>query len=201
MKNKLWLTLGALCVIALASVPASAQCYIGGNITAEESDSDLGDWCYTLEVMWDTGDQTSLSHLNLVIDLPTGTCECYEVVEAISFGYPAGSSDGYPDGCMVDYEAWIECNGDPSIPIEGILIKWEPLYDESCEPGPTGTGYFMFYSDYSPVPVDESLPVVVEKNAGQYCEGTVTGVFPGLPCNPVSAEATTWSQLKSLYER
>ena len=46
--------------VALAAAPASAQCYIGGVITAEENagDPSLGAWCYTMEVTWDTGEQS-----------------------------------------------------------------------------------------------------------------------------------------------
>jgi len=114
----------------------------------------------------------------------------------------AGSSDGTPDGCLVEYEAFLECNGDPSIPIEGILFKWEPLLmDPNCEPGPTGTGQFVFYSDFGPVAVDDSLPLVAEKNSGEACEGSIDGVFPGLPCNPVGTEARSWTEVKGLYDR
>ena len=193
-----------LALLALAAVPASAQCYIGGMITAEENNGDpsLGAWCYTLEVTWDTGEQTALSHLDLIVDLPGGSCECHEIVSSLAFADIAGSSDGVPDGCQVDYMAYVNCNGDPSIPIEAILIKWEPLeMDPFCEPGPVGTGYFVFYSDYDPVPVDDSMPILVEKNSGESCAGTIDGVFPGLPCDPVSTEASTWSEVKSLYNR
>jgi len=189
--------------LVLAAIPAAAECSLYGEITAlpNEGDPELGYWCYTLEVTWDTGDPTALSHLDLVIDTPAGTCECSQIVDALSFADIAGSSDGVPDGCMVDYYAEINCNGDPSIPgDEGIIIKWEPI-EEGCEPGPTGTGHFTFYSDYAPVPVNADLPVLIEKNSGESCSGTITGVFPGLECDPVSAEATTWTELKQRYDR
>jgi hypothetical protein len=51
------------------------------------------------------------------------------------------------------------------------------------------------------VPVDEEVPVLIEKNSGESCEGTITGVFPELPCDPVGTEAATWSGLKALYDR
>ncbi len=193
-----------LALLALLVAPAGAECFIGGTITAAPNDGDpgLGLWCYTLDVTWDTDSQTSLSHLDLIVDGPGGTCGCSDIADAINFAYPAGSSDGYPDGCDVDYEAFLECDGDPSIPIEGILFKWEPLdMPGGCEPGPVGTGQFVFYSDYEPVAVDDTLPLVAEKNSGEHCEGTVSGVFPGLECNPVSSEASSWTDVKGLYDR
>lgn len=204
MRKPLWLSLFTLAVLALAAVPAGAQCVIDGTITAEENTGDpsLGAWCYTLEVTWDTNASSSLSHLDLIVDAPGGNCDCSEIAGAINFDDPAGSSNGVPGGCNVDYEAFLECNGDPSIPIEGILFKWEPLtMPDGCEPGPVGTGYFVFYSDYGPVLVDDTLPLVAEKDAGQFCEGTVSGVFPGLPCNPVGTEASTLTEIKGMFDR
>ncbi len=204
MNSSVWKTLLGLSILALAVAPASADCIIDGSITAEMNagDPELGAWCYTLTVTWDTGEMTALSHLDLIVDAPGGTCGCQDIADAINFDYPAGSSDGEPDACTVEYEAFLECNGDPSIPIEGILFKWEPLIDDPyCEPGPVGTGQFIFYSDYAPVAVDDSLPLVAEKNDGSHCEGTIDGVFPGLECNPVATEASTWSEVKSLYDQ
>ncbi len=198
-------TLLGLLALLLAAAPAAAQCFIGGEITAAMNDGDpsLGLWCYTLEMSWDTDDQTALSHLDLLIDTPSGTCECEQVVDAIRFTDVAGTSDGVPDDCLVEYYAMVECNGDPSIPgVEGIIIKWEPsTMSDDCEPGPVGMGSFTFYSDFAPVPVDETLPILIEKNSGESCSGTITGVFPGLDCNPVSTSASTLSEVKGLYDR
>jgi len=202
MRSKLLSSIAGALAIVLAGVPAFAQCTIDGMITAAENavDPDLGDWRYVLEVTWDTGSPTALSHLGLVVDIPGGNCDCAEIASAIAFAYPGGSSDGEPDGCLVDYEGFVECNGDPSIPIDGILLKWEPLMmEDGCEPGPLGTGWFVFYSDYPPVPVDDSIPILAEKNDGDFCAGLIGGVFPSLPCNPVPTEGTSWSDLKALY--
>ena len=200
-----WLLPVAILATALMPAIAGAECSITGEITAAPNDGDpsMGAWCYTLTVTWDTGDQYALSHLGLIIDTPGGTCLCSDVAAALNFPAVAGSSDGYPGGCTVDYEAFLECDGDPSIPgDEGILIKWEPLeMADGCEPGPTGTGTFTFCSDLGPVPVDEWLPLLIEKNAGEFCEGGITGVFPGLACDPVAAEGATWSEIKGYYSR
>lgn len=193
-------TLLTIALVAL-SVPALAQCEISGEITAAPNTDhpELGDWAYTLSVSWDTGAQTALSHLDFVVDYLGGTCSCEDFATSVAFADIAGHSDGV-DGCTVQYEAFLECNGDPSIPVDGILFKWEPIDDGSgCEPGPVGNGTFTFYSDLEPVAVDDSLPLLVEKNDGQSCEGTISGVFPGLLCNPVAAESTSWSAVKGFY--
>jgi hypothetical protein len=194
-------TLLIFSLLTLAAVPAFADCIITGQITATEADEGApGAWCYTLVVDWDTGTVHALSHLDLIVDLPGGTCLCSDFAQNIIFAEPGGSSDGYPDGCTVEYDAYLECNGDPSIPgIEGILFKWEPIEDMGCEPGPTGQGTFVFYSDLDPVPVDEELPLVVQKASGDYCEGSIGGVFPSLPCDPVTGDDASWSRVKGLY--
>jgi hypothetical protein len=203
MRN-IMLTLTVCALIALPAA-ASAECFITGDIAAAANDGDpsLGAWMYTMTVSWDTGAQTSLSHLDLIVDFPGGTCLCSDVAGALNFGAIAGTSDGTPGGCDVDYTAEVECYGDPSIPgDEGILIKWEPMMmDGGCEPGPTGTGMFTFYSDLAPAMVDDTQPLILEKDGGESCEGTITGVFPALPCDPVAAEATTWTEVKGLYNR
>ena len=196
------ITLAAM--LLLAAVPAMAQCTIAGHVTAAANTDypGLGAWMYTLEVSWDTGSQTALSHLDFIVEQPNGNCDCGEFATTIDFAPIAGESNGEPDGCTVQYEAFLECNGDPSIPVEGILFKWEPIMaDDGCEPGPVGTGAFTFFSDLEPVAIDSDLPLIVEKNDGESCEGGITGVFPGLLCNPVATEATSWSQVKGVYRQ
>ena len=105
-----------------------------------------------------------------------------------------------PDGCTVFYDAFLECDGDPSIEgIEGFLLKFEPIEDEGCEPGEMGMGTFVFYSDFPPAPIDEDYVSLVDKHGQLYCTGTLTGDFPGIPCNPVANEGATWTQVKGLY--
>lgn len=197
-------TLILLAALSLIAAPALAQCSISGHITATGNVDmpELGAWMYTLEVTWDTGGPYALSHLNLRVGLLGEECTCSDFAAAIEFAGIAGESTGEPGDCTVQYEAFLECNGDPSIPVEGILFKWEPIEDDdSCEPGPMGTGWFVFYSDVEPVDLDSDHPLVIEKHDGAACEGQVTGVFPGLLCNTVSSEATSWSEVKGVYAR
>ena len=120
-------------------------------------------------------------------------------MDAISLPDVAGQSDTETADCYVDYNAFFECDGDPSIPgVTGELIKFEPLADD-CEPGATGSGTFTFYSDLPPVPVNENILALVDKAGQTSCYGQLTGVFPALACDPVGNEAQTWGTVKSLY--
>jgi hypothetical protein len=197
MKN--FLTVCAALAAVLVAGAAAAECLVSGNISAEASgDPMLPAWKYTMTVTWDTGTPYALSHLDLLLDPVGGTCLCEDFAEALVIVNPAGSSDGY-GGCMVDYNAYLECNGDPSIPgVDGILLKFEPI-EGACEPSNTGTGTFVFYSDLGPVPVDEDILSLVDKFSTQHCFGNLTGFFPGMACNPVDGQGSTWGSAKGLY--
>ncbi|MFO7655288.1 MAG: hypothetical protein R6X25_15925 [Candidatus Krumholzibacteriia bacterium] len=178
---------------------AKAECMITGDITADLVAHELGMYRYTLEVAWDTGSPYALSHFNVLIDPPGGACACGDVASALAWESPAGTSVSPPDICTVDFDAFIECDGDPSVPgDEGIILKFEPREDD-CEPGASGSGTFVFYSDYAPAPVNEEGMFLLDKHAGFACPGLLTGVFPGLPCDPVSARATSWSGIKQTF--
>ena len=193
--------IACLGVLALASPGiALAQCSINGHITAAPSgDPMLPTWEYTLVVTWDTGTAYALSHANLLIDPVGGTCSCDDIAMALTLVNPSGTSDGV-GGCTVSYDGYIECTGDPSIPgVTGILLKFEPDESLGCEPDITGVATFVFYSAQSPVPVDEDILSLVDKFAGNYCFGNVTGEFPGLACNPVPNQDSSWGRMKGLY--
>jgi hypothetical protein len=196
-------TAAALGLIVLATGATShAECSITGTITAEMVDHELGLYRYTLELSWDTGTVYGLSHFNLWLNNGITGCVCDDFIEALAWEYPAGSSSGVPDDCMIDYEAMLECNGDPSIPdLDGILLKFEPMEDGSCEPGPMGTGTFVFYSDLEPAPISDDSLFLVDKHAGFSCTGEVTGEFPALLCDPVSTTDADWSAVKQIFRR
>lgn len=190
----------SVCAALALPLAAQAQCTITGHIEAEMTDDPmLPMYMYTMTVSWDMDSPYGLSHLDLVVDMAGGTCDCADFADAISFPAIGGTSDGEYD-CTVEYMAYLECNGDPSIPdVDGILFKWEPIEAEGCEPGPTGTGTFHFYSDMAPVPVNEENLAMVDKGGQLACTGALTGVFPGLACDPVSTEARSMDSMKSLY--
>lgn len=190
----------SLALLLLGPGLALAECSIEGAISAEMTDDPLlPAYMYSMTISWDMDSPHGLSHLDLIVDMQGGTCDCSDFYDAISFGMYGGSSDGEYD-CTVNYMAEIECQGDPSIPgVDGILFKFEPIETEGCEPGPTGTGTFVFYSDLAPAPVEEEFVALIDKASQEYCTGSVTGVFPGLACDPVSGDVRSMDSLKSLY--
>ncbi len=200
MKIKLMITMSVL-ILAIGSQGALADCFINGTITAGDNPDPEGPaWMYTLELTWDTGSVHGLSHVNLLLDPGLGTCLCQDFHDALIWESPVGYSDGYPDGCTVDYEGYIECEGDPSLSgFEGFLLKFEPIEGGSCEPGSTGTGTFVFYSDLPPAPIDEDVLSVVDKHSQEHCAGHLAGDFPAMVCDPVSNEDAAWGQLKGMF--
>ena len=193
------LLLSAAAIVAVPGL-ALAECSVTGNIEASMSNDDmLPMYMYTMTVTWDMDSPHGLSHLDLIVDMQGGTCDCSDFYEAIHFESYAGSSDGEYD-CTVDYMGFIECGGDPSIPgVDGILFKFEPDETGGCEPGPMGTGTFVFYSDLAPVPVDSQFLAMVDKAGQESCSGSITGVFPGMACDPVPTVERSMDGLKSLY--
>lgn len=193
--------IACVAVLALASPGiALAQCAINGHIAAAPSgDPMLPTWEYTLVVTWDTGSVYGLSHINLLIDPAGGSCSCDDITTALTLVNPAGTSEGV-GGCTLAYNAFIECRGDPSIPgVNGILLKFEPDESEGCTPDFIGVATFVFYSEMSPVPIDEDILSLVDKFDGNYCFGNVTGFFPGLVCDPVPNQDSSWGRIKGLY--
>jgi hypothetical protein len=179
---------------------AMAQCSITGTITANATNYPGGPaWCYTMEFVWDTGTPFALSHANLLLDGAGGTCVCEDFSDALIWHDPVGTSDG-TDGCTVDYQAFLECSGDPSIPgVDGYLLKFEPIEQEGCEPSNTGTAVVVFYSNLAPAPIDEEILSIVDKHGLEYCFGGLSGDFPSMSCDPVGLESSTWGQIKGQY--
>jgi hypothetical protein len=184
--------------LALGQVSTS-PCDIGGTIVATPTNNPAGPaWAYTLTIDWDTGSQYALSHMNLLMDTAAGTCNCADFSDALSWNSPVGSSSGDP-ACLVSYNGFLGCHGDPSIPgVDNILLKFEPAAD-GCEPGTTGTGTFVFFSNLPPAPIDEDVLTLVDKYAANSCFGTLSGDFPAMVCDPVSAENVGWGSAKGLY--
>ena len=197
----------ATILLAATGGSALAQCTISGEVTAAETtDPTLPAWEYTLTATWDTGSMFGLSHFNLLVDLTGGTCDCQEVMDSIVLVNPSGTSDGVTSGpgggdpCTLDYNALWECDGDPSIPgVEGIILKFAPDESLGCEPDVAGSVDVVFYSDLPPVPIDEDVISMSDKADLNYCFGTVSGVFPGMPCDPVPNKVESWGGLKGEY--
>jgi len=187
-----------LAIAAFAQI-AVAECYISGSVDVEANAESGPAWVYTLSLSWDTGGQHGLSHANLLLDGIGGTCSCADFQDALSWSDPIGSSNGDSD-CTVHYDGFLECSGDPSIPgVEGFLLKFEPDESDGCEPGPTGSAEFVFYSDLGPAPIDADILTMVEKDSNNSCFGSLTGYFPAMTCDPVSTEARGFGSIKGMY--
>ena len=193
------LTFALLTLAASAALAAPAACSIEGQITAGPAGlSDPAPFVYTLTVTWDTGNRYALSHFEVFLD--ESNCACEDLSLALIIPDPAGESSS-PESGPVSYASWVECNGEPSLGLDGQFLKFEPLPGEMDEPGTTGTGTFSFYSHYPPAPVAPLNLFLSDKNGQYSCQGTLTGVFPALPCDPTGTTPLTWGSLKSQYGR
>ncbi len=185
-----------------ASGLAGAECSLEGVSQASLNGEhpEWGEWKYTFTFTWDTGSVYSVSHIDLLLDM-SGNCACSEFSDALHWDNPVGSSGGTEPDCTVPYTAYLECQGDPSIPdIESPLLKFEPYEAEGCEPGPTGSAVFILYSDFSPGDIAADNLFLVDKHGQLACRGRISGDFPALPCNPTPTWQTSWGQLKACYE-
>lgn len=199
----------AICVLATFTAaallfsfqPAGATCLIAGSVSAAPNPdpSCLGAWEYTLSVTWDTGSPCGLSHLDLLLAHQGEGCDCPGLDRSLNWLCPIGTSTGVPAGCTVAYEGLLNCNGDPSVDVTDLLLKFEPIESEECEPGPTGQAIFTLYSNYAPAPITEPNLFLVDKFGQLVCSGQLTGVFPGLPCDPTAAETDSWGHQKTTY--
>jgi hypothetical protein len=198
---------GVLVVVSIylalvsAASPAVASCSISGacSVARNVSYPGMGAWQYTLTLTWDTGTRYALSHVDIILTPQNSSCGCQELAASLQFPTPAGTSTGNPNSCAVTYDWILGCNGDPSIHLTDLVMKLEPRDSSSCSPGTVGQGTFTFFSEYPPAQIAERNMVLVDKFGQLVCYGQLTGVFPGLPCDPTAAEPSTWGAVKSLY--
>ena len=188
-------------LVFLLPGPADAACELTADIAAARNTGDpsLGKWSYTMTVVWNTGTPYGLSHLTLWLDEANAGCSCPELVEALSWSDPLGSSTGAPGDCTVEYYGELNCDGDPSLGILGNVLKFEPYEAEGCEPGTAGTATLVFHSDFPPAGIAPIELFLLDKHGLLGCSGGVTGVFPGLPCDPTPAAHGSWGLLKDRY--
>jgi len=188
-------------LLALGAGQAGAECNIAGTISAAPNSAhpELGAWRYTLEVRWRTGSKFALSHFDVLLAESGGYCTCRDFDRALNWVSPAGSSNGDPAGCPVPYDAYLECNGDPSIGEPMIMIKFEPREEGGCEPGTLGTGTYTFYSSLPPAAIAQPNLFLVDKFGLLACYGPLSGVFPGMPCDPTPQSPSSWGVVKSRY--
>jgi hypothetical protein len=188
------LTILALVLTALPAMALDTP-WVTGRCETVGAD-ERGMWSYRLSIQWDTG-KHGVSHVDIIID-ETGNCTASEVASNLIFGSPAGYGAGEPDPCVVEYNAVVE-NSDPSINLPAVVLKYEPKSAGACEPGSTGTAIYEFQSPYPPELIDVEHLALVQKFATVTSYGSLEGVFPGLPCNPIPNEASAWGSLKASY--
>ena len=85
------------------------------------------------------------------------------VVSAVGF------SAGYPDGRSVGPRETGMLPAIPASRFEAVQVQSRTDRGRICEPGPTGTWTFVFYSDLSPAPIDRGHPPVVDKHSSEHC--------------------------------
>ncbi len=196
------LVLLSMTVAVLAPPAAFAGSCISGTVTAGPSDHpELGQYAYHVSMTWGPL-QNGLSHWNLWL----GHLECDPMCAGPSpFGFaaPAGFSGGtgIVDHCTVNYAGELLCDGDPSIHLPGPLIKYRPVAGQSCHPGKSGNGEFVFYSNWPPGPSQTVQNVLVAKfgNAAP-CSGPLTGPLPSCGI-PSGTERTSWGSIKGIYKK
>lgn len=176
---------------------ASAACSISGTISASPNPNPSGPaWMYTAVIDWDTGTRYALSHIDMLLDVAGGGCTCQNFRDAISWGPTIGTSG---TSCVTAYGGELNCQGDPSIPgVLGIALKLNPM-SGSCEPGTTGQGTYVFYSNLGPAAIDEEALTLIDKFGRLSCYGHLAGDFPAMPCGPVAETPAAWGSVKGLY--
>jgi hypothetical protein len=197
------LVLPVACFLALA-IPnlAAGQCTTLCSVEAQpSSDPKMGDWEYTLTIEWDTGSGLNMDHIDILLDtLPMlRACSCPQLQDGFKAtpGDTVGLSESTPGKSFVYYTAEHLCFGEMGL--EYVILKFYPFGGQNNETGSAGIGTFTIYSDFAPVSVDSPNLLILDEQENQ-CSGQVQGDLPGLPCDPVPAEKTSWGIIKSVYK-
>jgi hypothetical protein len=190
-----------LCTLVLTAFtvagPALANdvCVVGTVTVSQPNDPGFeGLYKYCVTATWDVG-QFGLSHIDFFLELENCECACEEGV--VQFPTPAGTSDGVPEPCTVEYAGEYLCMGDPTVPedMNGPAVKYDAIPGE-CEPGSTGTGTWCFYSPFPPAPASTHTSAI--KHGGEICYGVVTGSLPMCDCS-TPTHHSTFGRIKVSY--
>jgi hypothetical protein len=187
-----------------AAVATADDCSLTGTCTAVPNPDDpvLGAWKCCVEVIWDTGSNHALSHIDVLLGLEACDCVCEEFPFAAQ--NPAGTSigeEGRSIGCSVYYRAEWLCHGDPSLDIAAPLVKFEPIEQGSCHTTSTGEGLFCFHSDWPPVEVATPNELLARKAANDTCTGQLAGMVPDCSCGYAPVAGCTWGEIKARFTR
>ena len=185
-----WLLIPALGVdaslVTELSATGTAELVLGGEFD--------GWYKYTYDVTWTF--EHGLSHLDIILKFG-----CLDGLHFFGFDYDEqvpGSHDGESTGTgwetgdpvvfTVQYRAFFEPAGDPSIPgITQPIMKWEPI-PGADEPGHEGVGAFWFYANVVPENVVLDNVLAAAKHGAASTFGRLTGAYPS--CNVVPEPAS-----------
>ncbi len=196
------LILMSLLMLALGAVAAQAEdARIFGTIMAHEAEPGArGNWRYDLRVTWRNADPAGPSYLNLRLD-DGGNCTESDILSYLHWDSPAGTAHFYDVNGAVYFDAELLMEGDPSLQIHVPVLRYTPRADSQVRPAPDGTAVFTFWSDLPPWPIDQPNDLLSEVFGGDHAFGDILGVFPGLPCDPITAEESDWGEVKARYGR
>ena len=184
-------------VLLISTAPANPDLAATGSAWMATEPGYEGYWKYCYEVTWSALPH-GVSHLDFLLTM-LDDCPCVCVEGYFAFEDTVGTGPGVDgeDPCTVFYYGFFECNGDPSIPIFGPMIKFEP-YEGDCEPDKAGSAYLCFYSVAAPV-YGTWVDYVAIKFSGESEYGTLEGPLPGCEYGASGTEEATWGQVKALY--
>lgn len=196
------LLLLALSPAAMADRPPPPA-YITGDIqaTPESSRPDLGAWEYILTMSWEMASTLRLGHFSLYLDDAARGCSCDQLQAGVTPGDTVGFSHSAKSLSLFYYYSEFACDGDPDLPIMGKMLVFRPFLPDKCLPGPVGDGTFRLFSDFPPAAIQASGLYLVDGDNHFVGSGSLSGDFPALPCDPVSARPLTWGAMKSVYSR
>ncbi|MGD9141617.1 MAG: hypothetical protein PVJ42_08760 [bacterium] len=188
---------GIVAVLLVSSAYGSPDLSASGSAWLATEPGHEGYWKYCYEVTWSNLPH-GVSHLDFLLTM-LEDCPCLCTPGYFVFEDTVGTGPGVygEDPCTVLYYGYFECEGDPSIPIYGPLIKFEP-YEGGCEPSTEGTAYLCYYSVAAPV-YGTWVDYLAIKFSGESEYGTLTGPLPSCETGVSAIEVSTWGNVKALY--
>ncbi len=189
-------------VVLLVAVTAMAdEAVLCGTIMAHADGPDApGAWRYEMRVSWDNEPASALTHFNVKLD-DGENCTYEDIRSYLIWDSPAGEGRSAGSSAMLYFDAVLEMDGDPGLLIDVPLLRYAPNDMSQSRPGPQGVGVFVFWSDLPPWPVDAPNLLLSERFGRHYVFGELEGVFPALPCDPITSQELSWGTVKAGYAR
>ena len=193
------ITLVLVTISAFAALADTAE-ITGSIVGSEAAPGARGNWRYDMRISWDNGEAGGLDYLNLCLD-DSGNCTADNILAYLMWDSPAGEAHFYDVNGAVYFDAELIMTGDPRLDISQPVIRFTPTADSQVRPASEGTAWFTFWSNLAPWSIDQPNGLLSEAGDDLSAFGAIEGVFPALPCNPVSSEDMSWGAVKSSYGR